>query len=115
MLGGIHGTLMFRQVLSEAPWIDVIVHGDGEEIMPPPVASTVKDLDGIDPDWPILDWSQFLYTPLGVRVAIPNMARGCPFACSFCSQRKFRPGVRVRETACRDCGDPACRFELTRA
>lgn len=25
------------------------------------------------------------------------------------------PGVRVRETACCGCGDPACRFELTRA
>jgi hypothetical protein len=33
VLGGIHGTFMFRQVLSEAPWIDVIVRGEGEEIM----------------------------------------------------------------------------------
>lgn len=128
VLGGIHGTFMFRQVLSEAPWIDVIVRGEGEEIMTElmttlrdgrwpadrrkvkgiafldgdriettPAASTVKDLDGIDPDWSILDWSKYLYTPLGVRVAIPNMARGCPFTCSFCSQWKFWRDYRVRD------------------
>lgn len=128
VLGGVHGTFMFRQVLSEAPWIDVIVRGEGEEIMTElmttlrdgrwpadrkrvkgiaflegdqivttPAASTVKDLDGIDPDWSILDWSKYLYTPLGVRVAIPNMARGCPFTCSFCSQWKFWRDYRVRD------------------
>jgi anaerobic magnesium-protoporphyrin IX monomethyl ester cyclase len=32
VLGGIHATFMFKQVLSEAPWIDVIVRGEGEEI-----------------------------------------------------------------------------------
>ena len=33
MLGGIHATFMYRQVLTEAPWIDVIVRGEGEEIL----------------------------------------------------------------------------------
>ncbi len=33
LLGGIHGTFMFRQVLAEAPYIDAIVRGEGEEIM----------------------------------------------------------------------------------
>jgi anaerobic magnesium-protoporphyrin IX monomethyl ester cyclase len=32
VLGGIHATFMYKQVLSEAPWIDVIVRGEGEEI-----------------------------------------------------------------------------------
>ncbi len=32
MLGGIHATFMYQQVLTEAPWIDVIVRGEGEEI-----------------------------------------------------------------------------------
>ena len=31
-----------------------------------------------------------------MRVAIPNMARGCPFTCSFCSQWKFWRDYRVR-------------------
>ena len=128
VLGGIHATFMYRQVLSEAPWVDVIVRGEGEEIMTAlmqarrdgrwpedkrkikglafmdggeivatPAASTVKNLDGIDPDCTILDWSKYLYTPLGVRVAIPNMARGCPFTCSFCSQWKFWRDYRVRD------------------
>ncbi len=128
MLGGVHATFMFKQVLSEAPWVDVIVRGEGEEILvalmeavrdgrwpadrraikglafldgdeivATPAASTVKDLDGIDPDWDILEWEKYKYIPLNTRVAIPNMARGCPFTCSFCSQWKFWRDYRVRD------------------
>jgi len=128
MLGGIHATFMFKQVLSEAPWIDVIVRGEGEEILTElmlavedgrwpadryrikglafldgteivatEAAPTVKDLDGLDPDWSILEWDAYKYIPLNTRVAIPNMARGCPFTCSFCSQWKFWRDYRVRD------------------
>ncbi len=128
VLGGIHATFMFRQVLEEAPWVDVIVRGEGEEIMTAlaqavhegryladrrkikglafrdgeeivatQAASTVKNLDAIDPDWSLLDWDSYIYVPLGVKVAIPNMARGCPFTCSFCSQWKFWRDYRVRD------------------
>jgi anaerobic magnesium-protoporphyrin IX monomethyl ester cyclase len=128
MLGGIHATFMYRQVLSEAPWIDAIVRGEGEEIcvklmqtvaqgrwiedrrkihgvaflegteiVATQAASTVKNLDGIKPDWSILEWDKYIYIPLNRRVAIPNMARGCPFTCSFCSQWKFWRDYRVRD------------------
>ncbi len=132
MLGGIHATFMYQQVLSEAPWIDVIVRGEGEEILveliraidsgawpaararikglafaeqtpdgpvitATPAAPTVKDLDAVSPDWSILEWPKYTYIPLGCRVAIPNMARGCPFTCSFCSQWKFWRDYRVRD------------------
>jgi anaerobic magnesium-protoporphyrin IX monomethyl ester cyclase len=128
VLGGVHATFMYKQVLSEAPWIDAIVRGegeeifveliravdrgrwfeerrqikglafrDGEEIVATQAAPTVKDLDGIDPDWSLLEWGKYIYVPLGVRVAIPNMARGCPFTCSFCSQWKFWRDYRVRD------------------
>ena len=128
VLGGIHATFMFRQVLSEAPQVDVIVRGEGEEIMvalmrakdqgrwpedrrkikglafreggeivATHAAPTVKDLDSINPDWSILNWDSYIYVPLGVKVAIPNMARGCPFTCSFCSQWKFWRDYRVRD------------------
>jgi anaerobic magnesium-protoporphyrin IX monomethyl ester cyclase len=128
LLGGIHATFMYRQVLTEAPWVDVIARGEGEEIMvalaeavrdgrwptdkrkikglafldgneivATQAASTVKNLDGIKPDWSILEWDKYIYIPLGVKVAIPNMARGCPFTCSFCSQWKFWRDYRVRD------------------
>ncbi|MTH96168.1 magnesium-protoporphyrin IX monomethyl ester anaerobic oxidative cyclase, partial [Roseibium sp. RKSG952] len=128
VLGGVHATFMYKQVLSEAPWIDVIVRGEGEEIaidlmrtidegrwpqdrhkikgiafreddqiLATQAASTVKDLDAIDPDWSILEWEKYTYIPLGTRVAIPNLARGCPFTCSFCSQWKFWRDYRVRD------------------
>ncbi|MEM1037899.1 MAG: magnesium-protoporphyrin IX monomethyl ester anaerobic oxidative cyclase [Pseudomonadota bacterium] len=128
VLGGVHATFMYKQVLSEAPWVDVIVRGEGEEILVELVnavaegrypadqhkikglafldgdkivatqaASTVKDLDSIEPDWSLLEWEKYIYIPLNKRVAIPNMARGCPFTCSFCSQWKFWRDYRVRD------------------
>jgi anaerobic magnesium-protoporphyrin IX monomethyl ester cyclase len=128
VLGGVHATFMYKQVLSEAPWIDAIVRGegeevivdlvraldeerwprersairgiayrDGEDILATPAAPTIKLVDGINPDWNLLDWSKYTYTPLNKRVAIPNMARGCPFTCSFCSQWKFWRDYRVRD------------------
>ena len=123
---------MFKQVLSEAPWIDAIVRGEGEEIFTEVVraidsgewmtrrraikglafteeageetkilateaAPTVKNVDAITPDWGILEWSKYKYIPLNCRVAIPNMARGCPFTCTFCSQWRFWRDYRVRD------------------
>ena len=32
VLGGIHATFMYPQVLKEAPWIDAIVRGEGEQV-----------------------------------------------------------------------------------
>jgi anaerobic magnesium-protoporphyrin IX monomethyl ester cyclase len=128
VLGGIHATFMYNQVLTEAPWIDAIVRGEGEEIFSEviaaidhgrwpdarstikglayregdqvkatPAAPTVKDLDSIEPDWGVLEWDKYIYIPMNKRVAIPNMARGCPFTCSFCSQWKFWRDYRIRD------------------
>ena len=128
VLGGIHATFMYQQVLTEAPWIDAIVRGEGEEIfvnllraladgrwtearykvkglafreaekvVATAAAPTVKNLDAITPDWGVLEWSKYIYIPMGKRVAIPNMARGCPFTCSFCSQWKFWRDYRIRD------------------
>jgi anaerobic magnesium-protoporphyrin IX monomethyl ester cyclase len=95
VLGGIHATFMFRQVLEEAPWIDVIVRGEGEEIMSPdgpPCAMAAGPPSGARsrarlprrrrdrgharrqhgqgsgrhrPDWSILEWDKYIYVPLG--------------------------------------------------
>jgi anaerobic magnesium-protoporphyrin IX monomethyl ester cyclase len=128
VLGGIHGTFMYPQVLQEAPWIDAVVRGEGEQVflnlvravdeghwpegresvrgiafvedgkvIATPAEPPIADLDKISPDWGILEWDQYHYIPMGVRVAIPNFARGCPFTCSFCSQWKFWRDYRVRD------------------
>lgn len=127
VLGGIHATFMYRQVLTEAPHIDYIVRGEGEEVFAAFVDAVdrgqleaerdrigglafrsdegivataahppIKRLDDLSPDWSILDWDRYIYTPLNARVAIPNFARGCPFTCSFCSQWKFWRSYRTR-------------------
>lgn len=128
VLGGIHATFMYQQVLSEAPWVDAIARGEGEailvnlcraiedgtwatdrksikgiafiedgKIVATPAEPPIADVDTINPDWSILEWDKYIYIPMGVRVAIPNMARGCPFTCSFCSQWKFWRNYRVRD------------------
>ncbi|MBQ0943394.1 magnesium-protoporphyrin IX monomethyl ester anaerobic oxidative cyclase [Ideonella sp. 4Y16] len=129
VLGGIHGTFMYPQVLQEAPWIDAIVRGEGEQVflnlvravddgrwrtegpgvvhgiayrqdgqvVATPAEPPIQDLDRVAPDWGVLEWDQYIYIPMGVRVAIPNFARGCPFTCSFCSQWKFWRDYRVRD------------------
>ena len=128
VLGGIHGTFMYPQVLKEAPWIDAVVRGEGEQVflnlvsaiddgsfgrdrgcvrgiayladgrvIATPAEPPIADLDRITPDWGILEWDKYIYIPLGVRVAIPNFARGCPFTCSFCSQWKFWRDYRIRD------------------
>ncbi len=128
IIGGVHATFMYKQVLSESDAVDVVVRGEGEgvlvnlvnayaagnwqasrhevqglafrdneQIIATPSAPTVKNIDDIQPDWSLLEWEKYIYVPLGVRVAIPNMARGCPFTCSFCSQWKFWRDYRIRD------------------
>ena len=134
---------MYNEVLNEAPWIDYIIRGEGEEItvnllraiangtdleerrnilgiafledgqhgdsvcrlnvgtsrrqvVATPAHPPIKNLDTLSPDWSLLDWDKYIYTPLNVRVAVPNYARGCPFRCRFCSQWKFWRKYRSR-------------------
>jgi anaerobic magnesium-protoporphyrin IX monomethyl ester cyclase len=46
VLGGIHATFMYTPVLKEAPWIDVIVRGEGEQIF----LDLIQAID--QGDWP---------------------------------------------------------------
>jgi len=132
VLGGIHATFMYQQVLSEAPWIDAIVRGEGEEIIVDLIravqdgrwvsarqqirgiayrdgetviataaAPTVKNLDAITPDWSVLEWSKYIYIPMGTRVAIRSAsstrsrASSATTMSAFSSWRmKSRPSTR---------------------
>ncbi|OLP16927.1 magnesium-protoporphyrin IX monomethyl ester anaerobic oxidative cyclase [Leptolyngbya sp. 'hensonii'] len=127
IMGGVHPTYMYREVLHEAPWVDYIIRGEGEEItvnllraiengtdehdrreilgiafleegkvVATPAHPPIKDLNTLTPDWTLLDWSKYIYTPLNSRVAVPNYSRGCPFRCRFCSQWKFWRKYRSR-------------------
>ena len=121
IMGGVHPTYMYNEVLHAAPWVDYIIRGEGEEItvnllnaiaegrdqrdrenilgiaflnsegkvVATPANPPIKNLDVLSPDWTLLDWEKYIYTPLNVRVAVPNYARGCPFRCRFCSQWRF--------------------------
>ena len=129
IMGGVHPTYMYREVLAEAPWVDYIIRGEGEEIsvnllraiadgtdqrdresilglaylddngqvIATPAHPPIRDLNTLTPDWTLLDWDRYIYTPLNVRVAVPNFARGCPFRCRFCSQWKFWRKYRARK------------------
>ncbi len=127
IMGGVHPTYMYREVLSEAPWVDYIIRGEGEEItvnllrsidngtdetdrreilgiafleagkiVATPAHPPIKDLNTLTPDWSLLEWEKYIYTPLNTRVAVPNYSRGCPFRCRFCSQWKFWRKYRSR-------------------
>ncbi|HEY9865787.1 MAG TPA: magnesium-protoporphyrin IX monomethyl ester anaerobic oxidative cyclase [Candidatus Obscuribacterales bacterium] len=127
IMGGIHPTYMYREVLNEAPWVDYIIRGEGEEItvnllraianntdtierhnilgiafidgdkiVATPAHPPIADLNTLTPDWSLLDWDKYIYTPLNTRVAVPNYSRGCPFRCRFCSQWKFWRKYRSR-------------------
>ncbi|HEY9825674.1 MAG TPA: magnesium-protoporphyrin IX monomethyl ester anaerobic oxidative cyclase [Stenomitos sp.] len=127
IMGGVHPTYMYREVLQEAPWVDYIIRGEGEEIsinliraiaegtderdrheilgiafldsgkvVATPAHPPIKDLNTLTPDWSLLEWDKYIYTPLNTRVAVPNYSRGCPFRCRFCSQWKFWRKYRSR-------------------
>lgn len=127
IMGGVHPTYMYREVLSEAPWVDYIIRGEGEEItvnlltaitngtdeierhnilgiafleegrvVATPAHPPIADLNTLTPDWSLLNWDKYIYTPLNTRVAVPNYSRGCPFRCRFCSQWKFWRKYRSR-------------------
>ena len=77
--------------------ISGIAYREGEKVVATKPAPPIRDVDTIVADWSILDWPKYIYIPMNTRVATPNMARGCPFTCSFCSQWKFWRDYRVRD------------------
>ncbi len=119
VVGGVHPTFCYQEVLGEYPWIDYVVRGEGELTMPALVTALerggnvldiaglayrgpggravataerplIHRLDDLQPAWDILDWTDYtFYVYPGSRLGIISTSRGCKHTCKFCSQHKF--------------------------
>jgi anaerobic magnesium-protoporphyrin IX monomethyl ester cyclase len=118
ILGGVHPTFMYEEVLSSSDAVDYIVIGEGEATLrnllevleaggdPAAVAgiafrqgSTIvttdrrplmKDIDDLPAAWDLLDWRDYysLVIP-DSRLGAISASRGCDHDCTFCSQKQF--------------------------
>lgn len=118
VVGNVHATFCWDQILRDDPNVDFVVRGEGERTMMElvraieagegydrilglayrkdgaPVTNEARplepDLDLLPPAWDLVDWPLYYYRPRPHgRLAIANSARGCSQRCSFCSQQKF--------------------------
>ena len=123
-LGGVHATMIPLETLAEFPTFDLIVRGEGEQVIPEilrrigrgrttfddvvgvvtpgtqdPISARVEDLDSL----PFPAWEEFdLFRYPGVdlhrtRRELPIItARGCPYDCCFCCRQPGMRKVRYR-------------------
>lgn len=122
--GGVYPTYHWRDVLTEAPGIDIIVRGEGEETAPrllsalqasDPLhqvpglafrrdgvphatqpAPMIRDLDANRIAWELIDFGAHGYWG-GKRSVILQFSRGCPHLCTYCGQRGFWTKWRHRD------------------
>ncbi|MBK5276297.1 MAG: cobalamin-dependent protein [Desulfuromonadales bacterium] len=118
ILGGIHPTLMYEEILDSSAYVDYIVLGEGEETLrqllvvleadgdPATVAGLafrrggtiittgkrplIENLDSLPAAWDLLEWP--VYTSFVIsdsRLGAISTSRGCSHDCVFCSQQKF--------------------------
>jgi len=118
ILGGVHPTFMYEEVLDRSAAVDYIVIGEGEATLghllevleaggnPETVAGIafrrggtvvktgkrtfVATLDDLPAAWDLLDWKDYhcLAIP-DSRLGAISTSRGCDHDCTFCSQQKF--------------------------
>lgn len=118
ILGGIHPTFMYAELLGSTEVIDYIVSGEGETTLrlllevlraggdPAMVAGLafrrdgavvntgrrefIEDLDTLPAAWDLLAWENYSFLAIpGARLAAVSTSRGCDHDCRFCSQQKF--------------------------
>ncbi len=118
VIGGLHPSFLYREVLLENPWVDFVVVGEGERTLPKLMKAIslragvrgisgvafkengmvvytgdrefIQDLDNLTPAWDLIDWKKYTYrTKPGSILAIVNSSRGCMQGCTFCSQQVF--------------------------
>ncbi len=126
VIGGVHATFCYEDVLTDYPFIDYVVRREGEVTFPELLRALeekadlgqvagiayrgadgiiatadrpfLQDLDSLTPAWDLLDWDDYTFFVYpGSRLAILSTSRGCSHNCSFCSQQKFwRQSWRAR-------------------
>ncbi|MCB9795413.1 MAG: magnesium-protoporphyrin IX monomethyl ester anaerobic oxidative cyclase [Alphaproteobacteria bacterium] len=122
--GGVFPSYHWREVLTECPWIDVVVRGEGERTATllmnaldaggslyeipglafldggrphaTPQATVVRDLDEYRVGWELIEHARYSYWG-GKRAVVVQFSRGCPHPCSYCGQRGFWTRWRHRD------------------
>ncbi len=118
VLGGVHPTFCYQEILEAHNGVDFIVRSEGEETFPElleclaagsdpakvrgiafrsdgtitatPARPFIQDLDVLPRAWNLVDWPDYTYRPTpDSTLAVVGFARGCVSACSFCSQQLF--------------------------
>lgn len=118
IIGGVHPSFLYVEVLRQHPYIDYVVREegeitlkelvgiltrdgdlfnvrgiacrDGQNIMATPSRPFIEDLDTISGAWDLVDWPDYTYYIFpGSRLAVISTSRGCKHDCQFCSQQKF--------------------------
>jgi anaerobic magnesium-protoporphyrin IX monomethyl ester cyclase len=122
ILGNVHPTFMWQEIMFMQRSVDFVVRGEGEETFPElvsclaeggdpakvrglaylqegealstPERAFIEDLDRLSPAWNLVNWSDYTYhTRPGSKLAIVSSSRGCLSQCLFCSQRLFWRGT----------------------
>jgi anaerobic magnesium-protoporphyrin IX monomethyl ester cyclase len=118
ILGGVHPTFMYEEVLQSSPAVDYIVCGEGENTLrqlltvleaggdPATVPGLalrqgdtivktskrcfMESIDDLPAAWDLLDWRDYTYFIIpNSRLGAISTSRGCDHDCIFCSQQKF--------------------------
>ena len=119
IMGGVHPTFMFRDVLkTENSPVDYVIIGEGEialfeflssfddltarhqshnlayiengELKANPALPLVENLDELPAAHELLDWSTYHYYVIpGSTLGAIATSRGCSHGCTFCSQQRF--------------------------
>jgi len=118
VMGNVHSTFCWRDLLAAEPNLDIVVRGEGEVTFEELIGALAAgrdwrkvcglafredgaptsnpprpfcaDLDQLVPAWDLIDWPRYFYRPSPEgQLAIVSSSRGCSQRCSFCSQQKF--------------------------
>lgn len=116
IIGGVFPTYHWKEILEEEPQIDIVVCGEGEQVIldllntlqqesdlktvkgiafrlsdiieKTPPAQIIRNLDDYRVGWELME--NYHYTYWGKKKAVViQFSRGCPYPCSYCGQSLF--------------------------